>query len=155
MLGSPIDVSRTVGYFLTYSTVLVDLSDSAPEPLAVQLAIGPQRGWTLDLLREGDLADAPRAQVLFNFVGREIDVQSDSLWSIAEDVDRGPETDTEGRRDHPLAVYMETGDDRIRIRFVYSMKMHAESTMTSLAQSMIELAVQEGRTRLVSEELST
>ncbi|MCP3990582.1 MAG: hypothetical protein GY724_16000, partial [Actinomycetia bacterium] len=147
-----VDVSRSVGMFLSYSPVFVEFasgaSDSATlvEGLRTELAAN----WRFDPVRSYGLGEIggpvrllPRAQVLFNFVGRAIATDDNALLAAVHD-ERGPESDPGGKRDHPLAVKAELIDDNTyELSFVYSTTIHDDATIEHLAkltgEALIEL----------------
>jgi acyl transferase domain-containing protein len=141
-----VDVSRSVGMFLTYSPVVLDLAD----PGGLEALIGQVRhelagSWRFDPVRcyatteiGTELDRLPRAQVLYNYLGRAIATDDTALLSSATE-DRGPESDPGGQRDHPLAVRAELVDDEtFELSFVYSTAFHDAATIELLAKATRE-----------------
>jgi hypothetical protein len=150
-----LDVSRSVGMFLSYSPVLIDFGPSADlsaRPLAElidQLRAELAHNWRLDPVRcyagpeVGDpIRQLPRAQVLFNFVGRAIATDEAAMLAPGHE-DRGPESDPGGQRDHPLAVKAEMiDDDTFEVSFVYSTALHDAQTVEQLAKATGEALIE-------------
>ena len=137
-----VDVSRSVGMFLTYSPVLLDVVAGArPDRLLGQLRRQLDRAWRSDLVRyygadeiAAPVRALPPAQVLFNYVGRTIAADAEAGLAAADE-DRGPESDPGGRRDHQLAVKAELlDDDTFELSFVYSSAVHDGPTIEHLAK---------------------
>ena len=144
-----VDVSRSVGMFLTYSPVLVDFGqEQGPERLLVLLREAIADGWRFDPVRyygASDLAATlralPRSSVLFNYVGRAIATDATAGLATATE-DRGPESDPGGRRDHALAVKAEmVNDETFELSFVYSKAIHDEATIERLAKATTEALI--------------
>ncbi len=139
-----VDVSRSVGMFITYSPVLIGAdrasADGADDRLD-RLRADLEQGWTFDALRfygppevRSALDALPRADVLFNYVGRAIATDGDALLTSTDEA-KGPEVDPDGRRDHLIAVRADLGDDGgLTLLFVYSTLFHDEATIDNLAQ---------------------
>ena len=140
-----VDVSRSVGMFITYSPVLVDVRADDAERLG-DLRSDLDRGWSFDVLRhhgtqatQERLAPLPRAEVLYNFVGRPV-ASDPSALLVTVDEPKGVETDPSGRRDHLLAVRAEVvGDREVELVFVFSTRHHERSTIEAVAERTREL----------------
>ena len=136
-----VDVGRAVGMFITYGPVLVDQRADGSERLR-SLRADLEDGWTFDALRffgppdiRARIDDLPRAQILFNFVGRAIAAETDAVLVAVDDEPKGSESDPRGRRDHLLAVRADVVDaDRLRLVFVYSARHHDRATIERLAE---------------------
>ncbi|MEM7274962.1 MAG: SDR family oxidoreductase [Actinomycetota bacterium] len=141
-LPIPVEVSASVGMFITYSPVFVDAAE-AGEPARSIPAIRRDldHTWRLDPARHDGteearkaLAGLPRPQVLFNFVGREVAAAPDARL-IAAMEPAGPENDRHGRRDHLVAVRADVSDDGgLGLVFVYSRAAHDAASVELLAK---------------------
>jgi len=137
---APIDVSRTIGFFFTFGTILINTTGD----MIKQIRDITPRSWTLEALRymsntnERQLLLPEKAEVLFNYVGRKIAAEPGVLLkSVTEPT--GSEHDPQNLRDHPLAIMVEIiGDDEIEIRLVYSRNIHRTSTIETLADRLVE-----------------
>ena len=70
----------------------------------------------------GFFDEVPRAQVLFNFVGRSLDNEETPFLAF-DHSPHGSDTDPDGRRAHQLAVMAEVhADDTIELAIVHSTK---------------------------------
>jgi non-ribosomal peptide synthase protein (TIGR01720 family) len=109
-------------------------------------------GFTFDLLRLFGGDDAarsafgrlPRAEVLFNFTGHQLEIESEEQGTFCRcDDECGPDHSPRNGRYYPLAVSGAIVGDRLRFRFVYSKNLHKRSTMERLAgsyrKSLLEL----------------
>jgi acyl transferase domain-containing protein len=133
-----LEVSRSIGFFLTYSPTLVDArSDTSAADAIEALRAQAAHGWTYDAVRfynPGLLADdLPRAEVLFNFVGKTIQATAKARFTTSADA-RGADTDPNGLRDHLVAVMAEVvGDNAVDLVVVFSTAFHTRETMELLA----------------------
>ena len=135
-----LDVSRSIGMFMTYSPVLIERDVQSLERQLRNLRSDLEDGWSFDALRfygaaeiGRGMAELPRAEVLFNYVGRAIASDADALLIPTEE-SRGPETDPGGLRDHPIAVRVDQlEDDGLKLVFVYSTRLHQRATIERLA----------------------
>ena len=142
---SDVDVSGTTGFFLSYNPVIVGKSGelSLNEHLnSIENTL--ERGWTYDIIRfyhsneatRRELDNFPQAQVLFNFVGREIEASGDELFQVSDEF-RGSEIDPNGVRDHLLSIIAIVKHEQLHINFVYSKDYHNENEIESLSQSVL------------------
>lgn len=102
-----LDVSRTLGFFLSYSPVWLPDSCTADE-LRRQLTTA----WTFDPIRfayPGATLHWTRPRVLFNYVGRPITSNEPRVLEVVEEA-KGPDTVPENRRDHDLAFMVGISD---------------------------------------------
>jgi non-ribosomal peptide synthase protein (TIGR01720 family) len=140
-----VDVSRSVGMFITYSPVVLAGTGGKIDSSLERLRSDLENGWTFDALRlygppevRATMDELPRADVLFNYVGRAIATDDDGIL-VATDEARGLETDPSGRRDHLLAVRADLlDDDGLKLVFVYSTALHAAATIQGLAQRTVD-----------------
>ena len=136
------DVTGSVGMFITYSPVFADVA-GVSDPAASVPALRDElaSAWRLDLARtdgsedvRNALADLPRPQVLFNFVGRPVTAAPDAFLRSAPE-STGPESDVDGRRDHLIAVRADVTDaGTLVLVFVYSRAAHDAASVEVLAK---------------------
>lgn len=146
-----VDVTRAVGMFITYSPTIVDVATTSVADQVAAVRTGLEYGWSFDPLIVNGLSDAqaalaerPRAEVLFNFVGRAIAADGDAILT-ATDEPSGAEVDPAGRRDHPVAVRADVADDNsVKLVFVYSTRLHEHATIETLVRLTIEALVDLG-----------
>jgi acyl transferase domain-containing protein/acyl carrier protein len=136
-----LDVSQSVGFFLQYEPFVVDANLSPDEQLQAAKAAAEFAG-TFDALRfygsdktKSVMAGLPRADVLFNYVGRQIAAESEAAISIASEA-CGQPVSAEGIRAHPLSVIAEVIDGELELRFVYSSKLQTEDDIQALAEKV-------------------
>ena len=131
-----------MGFFLSYSPLLIAKSDlETRKECFNRIGEATKIGWTFDVARfhhedtaiRSKLEAFPRAQVLFNFVGREIGSLEDTILEVSNDY-RGIETDPKGKRDHLLAVLAIIKNERLVVRFVYSQNFHTDLAIEKLSQ---------------------
>ncbi len=135
------DVSQSVGFFLQYEPFVV----SAKALPAAQLEAARQHtdlAATFDSLRfygspqtRAKMATFPRAGVLFNYVGRQIEAETDASLEIATE-NAGLTVSLDGIRAHALSVIAEIVDDELEIRFVYSTDLQTEDDIAQLADEV-------------------
>ncbi len=144
-----VDVTRTVGYFISYTPVLISGNYSRPfdekymnalEESEAMLALGNEH----DLLSflsddkavERDMENVPRADVLFNYIGnlkKNLSTLVDSdYWSLSTE-SVGSIHNSDARRDQPLAVRIEVVDGILDITFVYNKLLHSDDQIEKLA----------------------
>jgi amino acid adenylation domain-containing protein/non-ribosomal peptide synthase protein (TIGR01720 family) len=145
-----VDLSRTVGWFSTMFPVALSMpgEDLGDGPGAVVRAVKqrvreiPYRGIGYGMLRmlsddesvRAALADAPRPEVRFNYLGR-----FDGLFAGPSMFRPAPEpvarmVDPDGPRPAPLSVQGQIVGGRLTMTFDYSHEIHDEATVEQLAQ---------------------
>ncbi len=141
-----IDPMDTVGFFISYTPLVLRLHESGSGSLPVltdQLEPLLRRRLDFDLLRhmvaEPDVRRAfgelPRAQVLFNHYGRfdaPAEAPRSSMFDAAPE-SYGQTHSPVGIRYYPLAVASSIYNDRLSLSFVYSSNLHERSTIERLA----------------------
>ncbi|MEM7041660.1 MAG: SDR family oxidoreductase [Pseudomonadota bacterium] len=145
---SGLDVSRSIGCFLTYQPMLLDGRDNLSTADGVAALRGQmEQAWSFDALRfyasDQALRDRiealPRAEVLYNFVGRPIESKAAAALQVVVDEDRGRDTPEDGVRDHKIAIMAEIIEDRmITLTLVYCTAIHDEGTIRKLGERVIE-----------------
>ena len=140
-----VDLFGTVGFFISYTPMVLAVSAQPEMPAVLSDQIQPilRRGLGFDLLRymasdatvRQTFRDLPRAQIMFNHLGKrdELDaVPRGSLFSLARE-SIGHTHSPSGIRYYPLAISSEIWKDQLRLRFVYSENLHDRSTIEALA----------------------
>ena len=152
-LNDDMDVSRTVGFYNSYSTVLCNSNAQQSNRVVFPLLISSIRdqlakGNEHDILRymSNDknikelMHEIPQAEVLFNFIGNlknSNDAVLDSeYFSIAKE-GYGETHTPDGLRDHKLAVRFEIVDECVDISIVYSENLHNESTIKRVLDLLV------------------
>ena len=141
-----VDVSGTTGFFLSYNPVIVGKSGelSLNEHLnSIENSL--ERGWSYDIIRfyhsdettRQSLDDFPQAQVLFNFVGREIEASARELFQVSDEF-RGTEIDPNGARDHLLSIIVIIKNEQLHINFVYSKDYHKKNEIEYLSRNFLK-----------------
>ncbi len=148
-LFEDVDLSRTIGYFITHAPLLVDVEqpvtfEKVCGAVKEQLRNMPNGGISYDLLKymcadediRGRLEALPKAEVLFNYIGQtdrfSIKERREAiLSSVKEPI--GPLQSPQGLRYHPLGVRAKIETGRLNVVFVYSNNLHRRSTIESIA----------------------
>ncbi len=159
-LFDDLDVSSTTGFFLVYNPVLIDASSSDDRNARhTSIHDALDNGWQLDALRyysrddsvRKRMAEIPRSQVLFNFVGKEIANDDGTEFRVVEG-NRGKEIDDQGVRDHLLSILAITeNDSTITLRIVYSTRFHDRETIerfSVMVRKAVESRMEEASARL-------
>jgi non-ribosomal peptide synthase protein (TIGR01720 family) len=141
------DVTRTVGFFNSYSPVLINpdvpLTRSALKDLCFDVRQMVDRENEYDrtkyLSRDTQVRDfmrqLPVARVLFNYIGNlknsNDDLLDERYFKVAHE-SAGTLHDSSARRDHQLAFRVELVDDRLNITLVYSENMNDRTGVEQL-----------------------
>jgi non-ribosomal peptide synthase protein (TIGR01720 family) len=148
-----VDLSRTVGWFISVYPVLLDLG-RAVEPsgalriIQAQLQRVPNRGIGFGLLRylcddeevRSRISAAPRAEVNFNYQGQ-LDQQGANRSGTPlrqARKNKGPERSLRGQRSYRLHVVGNVRGGLLGMRWGYSANLHKRSTIERLAASFDE-----------------
>jgi len=146
-----LDLSRTVGWFTTVFPVLLDIekADSPSDLLKTikeQLRQIPHRGIGYGVLRylnsdnalTQEEATMPSASVCFNYLGQYDRVLADSSWfklaSESDGVTRSPL----GKRRYLFNINGYVIEEKLRLDWIYSSKIHQQKTVLTLAESFIQ-----------------
>ena len=143
-----LETSRSVGMFLNYAPLLLDRLD---DPGSLHKAVDDLRSqqesaWSFDVLRyfaadedvRGFFDEVPRAQVLFNFVGRSLDNEETPFLAF-DHSPHGSDTDPDGRRAHQLAVMAEVhADETIELAIVHSTKFWQSNDAEQFGRSVTD-----------------
>ena len=148
-LSNNLDISRTVGWFTAIYPVFLTLKGvELGEDLrlvAGQLRQVPNGGLGYGLLRYLDpeggvrLQKAPKAEIIFNYLGQFDDVLMESDWHIAPEP-TGLERSVTAKRTHLLEISSYVVGGRLHLGLGYSRAVHRDSTIQGcLADCMDEL----------------
>ena len=142
-IDTPLDLSRTVGWFTSMYPVWIDLkaSDSAGAALREvkeQLRRVPQRGLGYGLLRylqtEIALPPEPEVAIGFNYLGQfTTSGETDGLFAGDAPESPGIQMDPQSQRPHVLDVNGFVVDGRLTISWLYSEEQLAEATIEKVA----------------------
>ena len=146
-----VDLLGSVGFFISYTPMVLTVARNGsnhPGPLTDQIQPLLRHGLDFDLLRymASDAAarqpfrELPRAQILFNHMGRRDDLDTTPVgtaFTVAPE-SLGDTHSPNGLRYYPLAVSSQVWRDRLRLVFVYSENLHSRATVEGLAKQFKE-----------------
>ena len=149
-LFGDVDVSRTVGWFTTMFPVRLELDANLGEGEALksvkeQLRRVPDRGMSYGLLRYGRddsktraaLAQAPRSDLLFNYLGQFDQVVAGSnLFGFAAE-STGPWHSPRSRRTHTLEVLCLVRAGKLEIEWIYHPNIHRSDAIERVADDFL------------------
>jgi non-ribosomal peptide synthase protein (TIGR01720 family) len=149
-LFDDVDVSRTVGWFTSLYPVSLSLpTTEAPgealKAIKEQLRQVPNGGIGYGMLRwlrgdreiETHLADRPKAEMSFNYLGQFDQLHNDeSLFSVAEE-STGEWQSPRACRPYLIDVIARVQDGRLHVDWVYSTTIHHRSTIQKLADGFM------------------
>ena len=148
-LFDDVDLSRTVGWFTSFTPVLLPVPEdgSTGEHLRAvrdSLRLLPHRGMGFGLLKwlgPTDLAQRlqtqPLPQVAFNYLGQlDAAAASSRLFSLASE-SSGPAVSPTGERLHVLEVNGSVFKGRLQFAFGYSTHLHHAATVERLSQRFL------------------
>ncbi|WP_244981234.1 non-ribosomal peptide synthetase [Cupriavidus alkaliphilus] len=138
-----LDLSRTVGWFTTLFPVALDgtgAHDAAIKAVKEQLRAVPGDGIGFSLLRrfgapaqQAVLADVPRPQVAFNYLGQlDASFADDSPWRLSAD-SAGANQDPATPLSHPLSISGQVQDGRLKLSVAYARRRYRSATVEALA----------------------
>jgi amino acid adenylation domain-containing protein/non-ribosomal peptide synthase protein (TIGR01720 family) len=150
-LSPDLDVSRTVGWFTSVFPVVLELPpEDGPgatlKAVKERLRAVPGRGIGYGLLRylhpdpevRRRLADLPRAEVGFNYLGQLDQVLGgDSPFSLAPEP-AGPSRDPRAARTHVLEIESRVSGGRLEVEWLYSRRRHRAGTIGRLADAYLD-----------------
>lgn len=143
------DVTRTVGFFNSYTPVLVNPAINCNDQMSVLSGSCEEIKGMLAKLNEHDLAkyvcvDAdvksmmskvPSSEVLFNYIGNlknsNDDLLNPDLFKVAQE-SHGTLHSSSSKRDHILALRVEHVDESLMLTLVYSTGIHRQESMNAL-----------------------
>ncbi len=146
-----VDLSRTVGWFTSIHPVRLDVAPGAGPGEALkaakeQLRRVPRQGIGYGLLRYAPsgaeaargLAEAPRPQLAFNYLGRfDAGRSADALFRITTE-SAGPARAAANPRTHLLEVNAAVADGELRVGWTYGAQVHREETVRALAGGFLD-----------------
>ncbi|MET0399939.1 MAG: condensation domain-containing protein, partial [Longimicrobiaceae bacterium] len=142
-----VDLSRTVGWFTSVYPVVLELPESGGAGAALkavkeQLRAVPGHGIGYGLLRwvgaGAELADAPPAEVSFNYLGQfDQAVSGEAFFGFAPE-SAGASMDRRGPRPHLLEVGASVQAGRLELQVGYAEGVHRRETVERLAEGYAE-----------------
>ncbi len=118
--GDDLDVSRTVGWFTSLNSVVLEKGDASPVDALVSA-------------RER-LRAAPRhAEILFNYLGQLGAGSGESSLLQASSASPGPSRSPRAQRSHPLEIVGLVAEGRLRITLTYGSRRYRRETAERLA----------------------
>jgi amino acid adenylation domain-containing protein/non-ribosomal peptide synthase protein (TIGR01720 family) len=146
------DFSRTIGWFTSLTSVLLDLrgSNSPEEVLKAvieQLRALPNGGIGYGILRylsedttiTEHLRALPQAEISFNYQGRSAQRIADSSLFLPARESYGPSRSPRGLRRYLLDVNGAVISDQLRIDWLYSRNIHHPSTIERWLQTFLDI----------------
>ena len=135
--AAEVDVSRTAGWFTSLYPVVLEAGDAGPGDALVsareRLRAVPGRGTGYGLLGPLDAEAAPKAGILFNYLGQ-IDASSgESSLFQASTASAGPSRSPRNHRTHPLEIVGLVAGGRLRITLTYGSLRYRRETAERLA----------------------
>ena len=141
-IGEDVDLSRTVGWFTTIFPVELELPrGSTPadtiKSVKEKLRSVPRKGLGYGALRYlgsgAALAERPRAEIIFNYLGQfDQVIAGSSLLRFAREA-CGPWHGPRGARTHVVEVVAVVVEGELEIRWIYSRNLHRRETIERVA----------------------
>ncbi|MBW4483051.1 MAG: amino acid adenylation domain-containing protein [Tildeniella torsiva UHER 1998/13D] len=155
-LFSPVDLSRTVGWFTTVYPVCLPLQtttwSATLAAIKAQFQQIPHHGLGYGVLRylttDSPIASLPQAQVKFNYLGQFDQVFAQSTLFQPSEASPGQTRSADNHRSHLIDVVGLVTDGKLFVTWTYSRHRHHESTIAALAQAFMAAL----RSRLVQGE---
>jgi microcystin synthetase protein McyA len=144
-----VDLSQTVGWFTSIFPVYLAVdqpfdAEFTLKSLKEQLRAIPNRGITHGLLRylnsgeiAGRLAQLPRPEIAFNYLGQFSDDEEGSEWQALNEP-TGLSFSSRQSRPYLWELNAAVYGDRFELDWAYSENFHKRSTVDGLAQQYIE-----------------
>ncbi|HVK99256.1 MAG TPA: amino acid adenylation domain-containing protein, partial [Dongiaceae bacterium] len=157
IFSEKIDLSRTVGWFTSVYPVRLryengqSLQDNL-KSIKEQLRQIPNRGFGFGALRylgnaeqRGLLARAPRADLVFNYLGQFDSIIDNNPWFNVAEEERGLEHHPDSQDPHRLSINGHIVDGKLQVDWIYSRKVFKPQTVERLASQYLralELIIQ-------------
>ena len=145
IFSEKIDLSRTVGWFTSVYPVRLryengqSLQDNL-KSIKEQLRQIPNRGFGYGALRylgndhqRKALRDAPRADLVFNYLGQFDSIIDNNPWFTLAEEARGLEHSSESQDPHRLSINSHIVDGKLQVDWIYSDKVFRPQTIDRLA----------------------
>jgi non-ribosomal peptide synthase protein (TIGR01720 family) len=146
-----VDLTRTVGWFTSIFPVRLRVepemhAGAGLRNIRDQLRAIPRRGIGFGILRflasdpgvRDRLAQLPRPQISFNYMGQFVDANGlDSPIRVARE-SPGPMRNPDDERMHLIEVNGTVALERLSLQWTYSCERHAETTIAGLARAMMD-----------------
>jgi len=149
-LFDDIDVSLTVGWFTSVYPLLLCVPEDVSigntiKSIKAQLSRIPGKGIGYGLLRyaglpaiSSKLAAAPKAQLLFNYLGRLDEAFIDAPWHFASEA-HGVSRDADNSRAYELEINAYVSRGRLRTEWRFSAERYQKETVADLAGRFTEI----------------
>jgi amino acid adenylation domain-containing protein/non-ribosomal peptide synthase protein (TIGR01720 family) len=149
-LFDDIDVSSTAGWFTSVYPLCLRLPEDASigdtiKSIRAQLSRIPGKGIGYGLLRYASLPDvssklaaAPKAQLLFNYLGRLDEAFIDAPWHLASEA-QGASRDADNSRAYELEINAYVSRGKLRTEWRYSAERYQKETVAGLAGRFTEI----------------
>ncbi|MCG8313833.1 MAG: amino acid adenylation domain-containing protein, partial [Pseudomonadales bacterium] len=151
LFNERVDLSRTVGWFTSVYPVRLAYDSALPIDVNVKgikenLRTIPNRGFgygALKYLSENEeirevLAAAPKADVVFNYLGQFDAVLDNNPWFSLATEDKGSEHSLESHEPHLLSVNSHVVNGSLHIEWIYSTAKYEADTIAYLANQYVE-----------------
>ncbi|WP_416235761.1 amino acid adenylation domain-containing protein [Nostoc sp. UHCC 0252] len=146
-----VDLSRTIGWFTTIFSVLLELGATenpadALKSVKEQLRAIPNKGIGYGLLRylsqdaeiAAQLQALPQAEISFNYLGQFDQLLNTSSWMQLASESTGHSHGLQNNRAHLLDINSVIAGERLQIDWTYSPNIHQHATIESLAQEFVK-----------------
>ncbi|OUS31220.1 hypothetical protein A9Q99_04275 [Gammaproteobacteria bacterium 45_16_T64] len=145
-----IDLSRTFGWFTSVYPVRLGIEAGLPlasniKRIKEQLREIPNKGFGFGALKtlsndaelRGVLSDAPKADIVFNYLGQFDSMLENSPWFALASDDKGSEHSADGDEPHLLSVNCHIVDGCLQIDWIFSDDIYRNETIESIANNYL------------------
>lgn len=151
MFNERVDLSRTVGWFTSVYPVRLRYDSALPVDVNLKgikenLRTIPNRGFgfgTLKYLSEDPLirqafSDAPKADVVFNYLGQFDAILDNNAWFELASEDKGSEHSLDSEEPHLLSVNSHVVDGALHVEWIYSTEIFDTHSIEYLSNHYID-----------------
>jgi len=145
-----IDLSRTVGWFTSVYPVRLDVEVGLPlasniKRVKEQLRSIPNKGFGFGALKtfandetlRQALSDAPKADVVFNYLGQFDSMLDGNTWFSLATENRGREHSADADEPHLLSVNCHIVDGSLQVDWIYSSDIYRDETIEKISESYL------------------
>ncbi|MCG8672138.1 MAG: amino acid adenylation domain-containing protein [Pseudomonadales bacterium] len=146
-----VDLSRTVGWFTSVYPVRLKYDSALPIDVNVKgikenLRTIPNRGFGYGALKylsdneevKAAFAQAPKADVVFNYLGQFDSILDNNAWFSLATEDKGSEHSLESHEPHLLSVNSHVVSGSLHVEWIYSADIFDAGTIEYLANQYVE-----------------
>jgi len=150
-----VDLSRTFGWFTSVYPVLIDVEAglslaSNIKRVKEQLRGIPSKGFGFGALKtfakdetlRQELSNAPKADIVFNYLGQFDSMLENSPWFALAAEDKGSEHSQDGDESHLLSINSHIVDGCLQIDWIYSSDIYRDETIQRVSESYLQNLVQ-------------